>query len=448
MSVRKGPRSSEPFTGWRGRHIAVDFRFNEGAGAPFDYSNLITNGSLANTGGTSVDPVWQATEKGTALHFEGEPDLDSGYAVYDSFLWPHDVLTLEFMWRPQEKAGPPIVTLTRIFASDDNFEVRWDSETDVIHSDINGNPDVKTAAIVFKDVWHHVIIVSDHRTLTSDRVIWVDDVKGVVDNTTQTPAIAGAFRLGHRSGGLDEQGVLGEIAFLRMYDDLATDDQVRAMFRDPFPELDVMSAAHLEAGIGTIHIAAGNVTLALTIAPVKEVVDHSASGSESLIITATPVKETVDHAAIGSETLSITVSNSPGQPVDYQLPESDISVGTWTNEVGSGTNLYLSIDEGEPGSDSDFVRSASTPDTVEFKLAALGDPVASDYHVVQYSAFRNNAVSMDLDVFLVEGTTIRASWTDTVPQAETFFQHVLTTGEADSITDYGDLRLRFTMSLT
>ena len=61
----------------------------------------------------------------------------------------------------------------------------------------------------------------------------------------------------------------------------------------------------------------------------------------------------------------------------FARPISDISVGGWLNELGSGTNLYQSIDEAT-ASDTDYIRSGATPvdDTAIFILTPLATPDA------------------------------------------------------------------------
>ena len=75
-------------------------------------------------------------------------------------------------------------------------------------------------------------------------------------------------------------------------------------------------------------------------------------------------------------------------------------------------------------------------------LTSNADPQTSSEHLVEYNAKGNG--STDLIVRLKQGTSTIASWTETnVPDIDTYYSHTLTNGEADSITDYSDLRVEF-----
>lgn len=126
----------------------------------------------------------------------------------------------------------------------------------------------------------------------------------------------------------------------------------------------------------------------------------------------------------------------------FARPDSDITIGTWTP-----TPLYEQIDEVTP-SDADYIESAKNPanDTSEVGLSNVEDPEVSTGHIVRYRYKKDAAAGtvIDLTVKLMQGAVEIASWThndigDTIVQAE----QTLTGPQADSITDYTDLRLRF-----
>lgn len=132
-------------------------------------------------------------------------------------------------------------------------------------------------------------------------------------------------------------------------------------------------------------------------------------------------------------------------------PTSDVSDGTWTDQAG-GSNLYAAIDETTP-SDADYIKSAeleaSGSDVCEVALDALGDAGLSTDHVVRYRYRKQGAATMNLSFQLRQGTsTVIASWshngigTDWVDG-----QYTLSEAEANSITDYSDLRVRITASV-
>jgi hypothetical protein len=121
------------------------------------------------------------------------------------------------------------------------------------------------------------------------------------------------------------------------------------------------------------------------------------------------------------------------------VPTADIAAGAWLGDPNA--DLYANLDE-TAASDADFIHVGATGSVCEVSLQAAADPAVSTGHTVRYRAKGDG--STDLIVKLVQGTTVIASWTETnVPATETGYQHTLTGTEADSITNYSDLRLRF-----
>lgn len=138
----------------------------------------------------------------------------------------------------------------------------------------------------------------------------------------------------------------------------------------------------------------------------------------------------------------------------FGRPSADTSIGTWTDQAAGTTNIYQSIDE-ISFSDADYIQSVSAPSSAPYvtKLTTLEDPVSSSGHTVRYRYAKSAAggAQIDLTVELRQGYTNEGSpgtliathsytnISDTVTQAA----ETLTTGEADTITDYTDLYLRF-----
>ena len=122
------------------------------------------------------------------------------------------------------------------------------------------------------------------------------------------------------------------------------------------------------------------------------------------------------------------------------VPISDISAGGWT--PSSGSDLYAMLDE-SAYSDTDYIVS-STPSTCEMRVTTATDPAVSTGHVLRY---RLLAGTGSIAVALKQGSTTIASFG---PHALTGsaqdFEQTLSGGEADSITDYSDLRVVFTAS--
>lgn len=134
-------------------------------------------------------------------------------------------------------------------------------------------------------------------------------------------------------------------------------------------------------------------------------------------------------------------------PVQTAVPTSDVTDGSWLNELGNNTNLYASIDE-TVASDVDYIISSAlgtgVSDTCEVGLTALTDPTSSSSHSVAYRYRAQGVGIMNLTVRLMQGATIIASWTHTsVSTTYAVATQTLSGAEADAITDYADLRLRF-----
>jgi hypothetical protein len=133
--------------------------------------------------------------------------------------------------------------------------------------------------------------------------------------------------------------------------------------------------------------------------------------------------------------------------VPLYSPGSDVTDGGWTTNVG-GTNLSPAIDE-EPPSDADYIQSSQAPsgDIVEVKYVGVIDPQSLTGHVIRYRIRGDNGTKVT--VAFVCGTTIIKQWIhDPAPLAFTEFDQTLSQGEAASIADYSDLRLRLIASLS
>jgi hypothetical protein len=121
----------------------------------------------------------------------------------------------------------------------------------------------------------------------------------------------------------------------------------------------------------------------------------------------------------------------------YVRPTSDVSAGTWT--ASSGSDLYAMLDE-TSASDADYIVTTGAS-TCEVALGSLTDPASSSGHIVRY---RISATSGGITVRLRQGTTTVATWVHApAPTSLTTYAQTLTSGEADSITDYTALRLQF-----
>jgi hypothetical protein len=124
-----------------------------------------------------------------------------------------------------------------------------------------------------------------------------------------------------------------------------------------------------------------------------------------------------------------------------------VSIGAWTDQDDGTADIYTSIDEAA-ADDDDYIQSEQTPSEspATFSLSSLADPSRSDFHKVRYRYRRSSTDdALDLTVTLLEGATTRATWAHTgISDSWTTAEQTLTGEEADSITDYSALRIRFT----
>lgn len=130
--------------------------------------------------------------------------------------------------------------------------------------------------------------------------------------------------------------------------------------------------------------------------------------------------------------------------------------GAWVNQAAGSTNLYQSIDE-TVASDTDYIESplAPTSDVYVAQLTTtLEDPLTSSGHVVRWRQGKDAAggATITLTVELRQGYVSEASQgtliatcqsAGTVPDAFTNASYTLSGVEADAITNYGSLYLRF-----
>jgi hypothetical protein len=96
-------------------------------------------------------------------------------------------------------------------------------------------------------------------------------------------------------------------------------------------------------------------------------------------------------------------------------------------------------------SDSDYVYSEGNPTASQFevKLSSGGDPVSSVGHIVRYRVSKNATGTTNFTFNLMQGAVTIATWNENdVTEAYASGEYTLSAGEANSITDYSDLRIR------
>lgn len=142
----------------------------------------------------------------------------------------------------------------------------------------------------------------------------------------------------------------------------------------------------------------------------------------------------------------------------FGRPSTDTTRDNWEEDDGTTTTIFDQIDEAS-SDDADFIRTVLTPtsDVYVTKLACsptCEDPLSSTGHTVRYR-YRKDADSgdqIDLTVQLRQGYTnegaqgtliASATHTNIAGTGWTAGSITLSGAEADSITDYTDLYLRF-----
>jgi hypothetical protein len=136
----------------------------------------------------------------------------------------------------------------------------------------------------------------------------------------------------------------------------------------------------------------------------------------------------------------------------YANPTSDISKTDWTQYAGnSDTNAFDELDEGMASTDGDTTAwqtdsTAGVTRTIECGLNSVTDPNVATGHVIRCSAKKSasGGAAVTGVLYLYEGTTLRAtSGTLTTTSSYQTLSYTLSEAEANAITSYSTLRLRF-----
>ena len=139
----------------------------------------------------------------------------------------------------------------------------------------------------------------------------------------------------------------------------------------------------------------------------------------------------------------------------FARPSADTTVDNWLENDDTTDALYTRIDE-VSFDDADYIKTQLTPtsDVYVCKLSSVTDPVSSVNHTVRYRYGKDVAGGdqIDLTVQLRQGyinegspgTLIATIGTHTnIADGFTAGSYTLSAGEADAITNYADLYLRF-----
>jgi hypothetical protein len=133
-------------------------------------------------------------------------------------------------------------------------------------------------------------------------------------------------------------------------------------------------------------------------------------------------------------------------------PISDITVGGFRTQTGSGSSLFATLDEAIQDL-TDYIYSTDDPDGsafVEVELGNLSDPLTGDDHFVTVVWTVVGSQSMTLLIELRQGATLIDTQTTAALASGTTYTTTITllNAEADAISDYTDLRVRIYPSLS
>lgn len=129
----------------------------------------------------------------------------------------------------------------------------------------------------------------------------------------------------------------------------------------------------------------------------------------------------------------------------FARPSSDISTGGWAPQVGA--TLFGEMDESS-ASDTDYIIGANGDTTAEVLLSSVTDPVSSVNHTLRVrgrvSGGGGGAERIDVDLYqgasLIANAFVNHQFSRT---AFTTYTFTLSGAQADAITNYADLRIRF-----
>lgn len=139
----------------------------------------------------------------------------------------------------------------------------------------------------------------------------------------------------------------------------------------------------------------------------------------------------------------------------YGRPSADTNnPGNWTPTPSTPTTLYDKLDEAT-ADDTDYISSPTAPASAVYvtKLSTLEDPLSSTGHIIRWRRQKSasGGAQIDLTVQLrqgyvnegSQGTLITSQSDANIPATWTTATYTLSAAEADAITNYGDLYLRF-----
>lgn len=132
---------------------------------------------------------------------------------------------------------------------------------------------------------------------------------------------------------------------------------------------------------------------------------------------------------------------------NFARPIATITRGNWVDQSGGTANIHLAIDE-EVANDADFIVSPIGANTAyEVRLSSVAPAVIPRDHTIFLRGRKDSANGnvKGVDVSLIQGTTILGTQSfPALPAAVQQESIVMPRAMAAGITDYSDLRVRFT----
>jgi hypothetical protein len=134
--------------------------------------------------------------------------------------------------------------------------------------------------------------------------------------------------------------------------------------------------------------------------------------------------------------------------VQYARPDADDTDGNWTDKSG-GAVLYTSIDEASADDATTYIKVADNGSD-EACIVRLGDVSApgSSGTYIKYKAMTQDNSGMgapSLKMELLQGTTVKATTTNTGVSTGAFTAYSYTISDVSGISDWTDLKMRITM---
>ena len=142
-------------------------------------------------------------------------------------------------------------------------------------------------------------------------------------------------------------------------------------------------------------------------------------------------------------TFILLLLSQPVWSAQFARPDGDFALNGWTGSTGG--SLFLLIDEVSPA-DGDFIQEVTPPlpgfgAAYQVTLSNVTDPVSSSGHIIRWRGRKDATPPLNLQIELRQGTTLIAQFTrNGVSTSFTTFTETLSAGQANSITDYDDLR--------